>query len=206
MELTGRHGPTPIDWLNKDERRSTENEMHIPPLETLGKRIMVLGPTNAGKSTLTEAIALRTGIPPVHLDQLRHLPHTNWIERDDVEFKSLHDAAVAGDEWVMDGGYSKLMAPRLARVTGIIVLDERLPVRMRRYVWRSISQRRRPGGLEGQQDSVTWKMLHWLWASRNNGEKYRQLAHHHGSPNIIIHNQTELNAVYVAWDLSRPLT
>jgi adenylate kinase family enzyme len=176
----------------------------FPPLESLGQRIMVLGPTNAGKSSLTEAIALRTGIPPVHLDQLRHLPHTNWVERDDAEFKALHDAAVARDEWVMDGGYSKLMAPRLTRVTGIIVLDERLSVRVRRYLWRSIFQRRRPGGLEGQQDSVTWKMLHWLWASRNNGEKYGQLARQHGGPKLIIQGQSELDALYTAWGLRRP--
>ncbi|HEV7345407.1 MAG TPA: hypothetical protein VGN60_07225 [Devosia sp.] len=37
--------------------------MHpIPPLADLGRRIMVTGPTNAGKSTLAHAIATKLGI------------------------------------------------------------------------------------------------------------------------------------------------
>ncbi len=52
--------------------------MHsLPPLETLGKRIMVLGLTNSGKSTLAQALSVRLDIPAIHLDQLRHLPGTN---------------------------------------------------------------------------------------------------------------------------------
>ena len=50
----------------------------IPPLETFGRRIMICGPSNAGKSTLAVAIGRRLGLPVVHLDQLNHLHSQDW--------------------------------------------------------------------------------------------------------------------------------
>lgn len=137
--------------------------MHaLPELSLLGRRIMILGPSNAGKSTLAIAIGQKLGIPAVHLDQLRHLPHTNWRERPDEEFAALHDAAVLDPDWMMEGGYSKLMKQRLERATGIVVLTDSLARRYRRYFHRSLFQRKRAGGLPGEQDSVSWKMASWL--------------------------------------------
>lgn len=176
----------------------------IPPLAALGLRIMVLGPTNSGKSTLTEALGIRTNIPVVHLDRLRHLPHTNWVEHSDAEFQRLHDEAVATDAWIMDGSYSKLMPLRLSRVTGMIVLDDSLAVRLKRYVWRSIWQKRRSGGLEGNQDSVSLQMLLWLWNTRNKAEATRDLALRTGVPHVFCHGRLELDALYRAWGLTLP--
>ena len=51
----------------------------IPPLSTLGRRIMVCGPSTAGKSTLAVAIGRKLGIPAMHVDLFRHLPDTDWI-------------------------------------------------------------------------------------------------------------------------------
>src|SRR5437763_1031740 len=97
--------------------------MHpIPPLEALGRRICIIGPSNSGKSTLAQAIAVRLDIPAVHLDQLRHLPHTDWEVRPDADFAALHAQAVAGEAWVMDGNYSVHFPERFSRATGIIVL------------------------------------------------------------------------------------
>ena len=53
----------------------------IPPLESFGGRIMICGPSNSGKSTLATAIGSATGLPVVHLDRLRFVPHTNWVDR-----------------------------------------------------------------------------------------------------------------------------
>jgi adenylate kinase family enzyme len=175
----------------------------ILPLADLGRRIMVLGPTNSGKSTLAEAIGAKTGIRAVHLDRLRHLPNTNWEVRPDDEFKALHDAAVVTDDWIMDGSYSKLMPLRLARVTGMIVLDDSLAVRLRRYLWRSMFQKQRAGGLDGGQDSVRWEMLTWLWKTRNKSESLRDLARRSGVPYVFCANARELDALYAAWGLKQ---
>ena len=102
-------------------------------LDTLGPRICILGPSNSGKSTLADAIAAKQGLEPIHLDRLYHLPHTDWQPRPAGEFLTLHDAAIAGERWVMDGNYSSCLPQRLARATGLILLDLSTPLSLWRY-------------------------------------------------------------------------
>ncbi|MDB5612807.1 MAG: hypothetical protein JWQ22_460 [Devosia sp.] len=85
---------------------------------------MVTGPTNAGKSTLADAIGRKLGIAPIHIDQFSHLPDTNWQPRDVSEFHAMHDTAILAEEWVMDGNYTAIMPQRYARATGIVVIDD----------------------------------------------------------------------------------
>lgn len=59
-------------------------------LNDLGSRICIMGPSNSGKSTLAKAIASRTGLPLIHLDQLHHLPDTKWVPREPEDFYRLH--------------------------------------------------------------------------------------------------------------------
>lgn len=173
----------------------------IPPLASFGSRLMILGPTNSGKSTLALAIGSKLGIPAVHLDQFRHLPNSDWQERPMAEFQALHDAAIATPAWAMDGSYSVLMPQRLARATGIIVLDDHFLRRLGRYLRRSTVQTNRVGGLEGNRDSIKWGMIHWIWSTRDAGEKARQRAASSGLPNLARHSVAEVRELYTAWDL-----
>jgi adenylate kinase family enzyme len=176
----------------------------FPALVVLGPRIMVLGTSNSGKSSLAVALHENLSIPVVHLDQLRHLPNTNWQIRPPEEFRSLHDDAVAASSWIIEGGYSALMPQRLARATGIIVLAENLGARYRRYVFRTLFQRRRAGALDGGEDHLNWTMLSWLWKSRHASVRYRDIATSSGLPSVFVHNSRELRALYAAWSLKRP--
>jgi len=179
--------------------------MHtILPLADLGRRIMVLGLTNSGKSTLAVALSDKLGIPAIHLDQLQHLPNTNWEQRPEAEFASLHDAAIEGPEWVIDGSYSRVMPQRLARATGIVVVTDSLATRYRRYFARTLLQKVRSGALEGGQDRLNWKMLNWLWKTRNSIGKYQQLTLRSGLPHVFAGNKRELDALYAAWGLTLP--
>ncbi|CDL80112.1 ATPase AAA [Xenorhabdus cabanillasii] len=58
-------------------------------LSDLGNRICIMGPSNSGKSTLANAISTKCNLKTIHLDQLFHLPNTNWQERTVEEFISL---------------------------------------------------------------------------------------------------------------------
>lgn len=176
----------------------------ILPLAALGRRIMVLGLTNSGKSTLAVALSSKLGIPAVHLDQLQHRPNTNWEQRPEAEFASLHDAAIGEPAWVMDGSYSRVMPQRLLRATGIIVVTDSLVIRYWRYFARTLFQKVRAGALEGGQDRVNWKMLGWLWKTRNSIGKYQQVALSSGLPHVFASNQRELDALYSEWGLTRP--
>src|SRR5690242_15505778 len=102
-------------------------------LVDLGDRICILGPSNSGKSTLANAIARKRGLQAVHLDQLFHMPNTDWQQRPRDEFIALHDAAIAGERWVMEGNYSICMPQRFRRATGLILLDVSTPASLLRY-------------------------------------------------------------------------
>ncbi|OEO29492.1 AAA family ATPase [Devosia insulae DS-56] len=175
----------------------------MPPLANLGCRIMILGPTNSGKSTLAAAMARKLDIPAIHLDRLQHLPNTNWQVRPEEEFAALHDQVILERSWIIDGGYSRLAPQRVRRATGIVVIDASLVTRYRRYFYRTLFQRSRAGALDGEQDSLSWMMLRWLWKSRNAAAKYRQLAVASGLPHVFAGNAEELNRLYALWNLKR---
>lgn len=178
--------------------------MHpIRPLADLGHRIVIFGPSNSGKSTLTEALSRKLGIPAVHLDQLHHTPNTDWVPRPQAEFHALQRAAMAGEAWVMDGNYSGLVDERLARATGAIVLDDSHWVRLGRYFNRTLFQRYRPGALEGSKDSLKWSMIHWVaFASRHHGARYRQMVERAALPRVFCGSMVEVKALYQHWGLT----
>ena len=174
-----------------------------PDITAFGRRIMILGPSNSGKSTLAVAIGERLGIPARHVDLFRHAPHTDWVQRPDEEFHALHAAAIAEPEWVMDGNYTAIMPPRLKLATGIVLLDDALWRRYWRYFQRTRNQKR-AGALEGNRDSIKWQMIEWLWKTRHSLGKYIEMAEETGLPLVICRNQGELQALYRAWGLRLP--
>lgn len=177
---------------------------NFPPLDTFGRRIMICGPSNAGKSTLAVAISRRLDIPVVHLDQLHHLPGTNWVKRPHEDFVSLHDAAILGDAWVMEGNYSSLMPQRIDRATGIILLGDNRFANLRRYVVRTLFQRERAGNLEGNADSIKWFMVRWiLLVSQKSVRRYRTMLPTMNRPYLELRNMLQLKRLYAAWGLTR---
>ena len=173
------------------------------PLDRLGKRIVIVGPSNAGKSTLAVALSDRLGIPAVHLDQLHHLPNTDWEKRPRAEFVALHDVAVAADTWIMDGNYSGLMPQRLARATGAILITSGHWRRFFRYIRRTVVNRsNRAGHLEGAKDSLKWEMAEWiLQKTRHSADRYAELLNDYDLPVVKCHTAAELNALYRYWGL-----
>ncbi|WP_246703964.1 AAA family ATPase [Rhizobium sp. P38BS-XIX] len=173
------------------------------PLHSLGERIVVLGPSNAGKSTLAVALSQKLGFPAIHLDQLHHLPHTDWKQRPEPEFAALHDAAILGEQWIMEGNYTRLMPQRFARATGAILINSHHWLRFARYLKRTlINSANRAGHLEGAKDSIKWEMIHWILVkTRNSGVKYSKILRESGLPTVECHTAEALNGLYQAWDL-----
>ena len=173
-------------------------------LDDLGPRICIIGPSNSGKSTLATAIGRARGLPVIHLDQLYHRPNTDWEPRPAAEFVALHDAALAGERWVMDGNYSRCFPQRLARATGVILLDTPTAVSLLRYVRRCWFETERFGALDGGKDSIKWSMIrHIAITTRANRKRYEALFEDIALPKIRLMDRAALAAFYRSEQLSR---
>jgi adenylate kinase family enzyme len=173
-------------------------------LADLGERICILGPSNSGKSTLAEAIARKRGLKVVHLDLLYHLPNTDWKIRPSDEFVALHDVAISGERWVMDGNYSKCMPQRFLRATGLILLDVSTPASLFRYWRRSIFERQRVGALEGGRDSIKWSMIyHIAVVTPKNRKRYANMFHDIDLPKVRLASIHAIKQCYQRWGLQR---
>lgn len=173
-------------------------------LSELGERICILGPSNSGKSTLADAIARKNRIEAIHLDVLHHLPETDWEPRPFDDFQKLHDAAILGPRWVMEGNYSRLLPQRLMRATGFILLDISTPLSLYRYIRRCLFRSGRIGALAGGKDSVKWEMIrHIAITTRKNRERYSELLPTIELPKVHLASAGEIAACYSEWGLTR---
>lgn len=176
-------------------------------LEDFGERICILGPSNSGKSTLAQAIARKRGLAVVHLDLLYHLPNTDWKVRPTDEFVALHDAAITGERWVIDGNYSKCMPKRFLRATGLILLDIPTPASLFRYFRRTLFERKRAGALEGGRDSIKWDMIyHIAVVAPKNRKRYANIFQDVELPKLRLTSLRAIRQCYEQWGLERPVT
>nr|WP_233175500.1 AAA family ATPase [Dyella sp. ASV24] len=174
-------------------------------LSELGNRICILGPSNSGKSRLALSIAHKCDLPPIHLDRLYHLPHTHWQPRPKDQFLALHDEAITGERWVMEGNYSVCLPQRLARATGVIVLDVSTFTSLFRYTKRTLFEQERAGALDGKLDKLTWAMFHHIavvtpFNRRRYADIYRQIS----LPKLYLPSVRAIRDSYRQWQLDYP--
>src|SRR4051794_25079259 len=93
------------------------------PLNTLAgcERILVLGRTGSGKTTLARDLAGALGVTHVELDSLYFRPDLTTTPRSVVREKT--SAAIAGDRWVTDGNKRAVRDLVWPRADTIVWLD-----------------------------------------------------------------------------------
>ena len=87
----------------------------------IGNRILILGCPGSGKSTFARALAARTGLPVVHLDNIWWRADGTHISRE--EFDRALAELLAGEKWIMDGDYSRTYEVRIRACDTAIFLD-----------------------------------------------------------------------------------
>ncbi len=99
------------------------------------KRILVLGPNAAGKSTLARLIAEILAIPCHHLDD--HFWKPNWEKPTQQEWDEIVLRIADKNTWVIEGDYLSTIQTRVARADLVIWLRPPRHIYMRRFLART---------------------------------------------------------------------
>lgn len=100
------------------------------------KRIVVIGTTSSGKSTLAKTLAEKIGADFIELDALHWEP--NWVEAPDDVFRERVRKATQSSSWVVAGNYSAVRHFIWLHANCIIWLDYSFPLVFWRLLTRTI--------------------------------------------------------------------
>lgn len=88
---------------------------------SIGNRVLILGCPGSGKSTFARALAAKTGLPLIHLDNLWWRADGTHITRE--AFDRALGELLQGEKWIIDGNYSRTYEVRLRAADTAIFLD-----------------------------------------------------------------------------------
>jgi adenylate kinase family enzyme len=127
------------------------------------ERVVVLGCGGAGKSTVANALAARTGLPVVYLDRIFWRPGWKHVPRE--EARAVLDDAIAEERWILDGNWLSVGDARFERADTAIFLDIPRMTCLARVIRRALRdrRRRRPDLPDGCEEGFDWTFLKWIW-------------------------------------------
>ena len=128
------------------------------------QRVVIIGNSGGGKSTLARQLGARLALPVVHLDRLYYQP--GWRPGDPEMFRGRVAEALAGDRWIVDGNFLSMVGELiLPRADAILWLHQPRWLCLVRAAWRCIDLPNRPRAElpPGCRDSLDPQMLAFIW-------------------------------------------
>jgi len=134
------------------------------------KRIVVIGTTSSGKSTLAKRLAEKIGRDFIELDALHWEP--NWTEAKIEVFRERVEKATCSQAWVVAGNYHVVRDLIWPKAEAIIWLDYPLPLLFWRLLTRTIRRWvTREELWNGNREKLWWhfklwseeSLFHWLF-------------------------------------------
>jgi adenylate kinase family enzyme len=128
------------------------------------RRIVVVGTTSSGKSTLAQRIAARHGYRFIELDALFWGPQ--WTPASDTDFRTSVDAITCLDQWVVAGNYHAVRDLVWPRAQAILWLDYPFPVVFWRLLVRTIRRGLTQEELWNGNRETFWRHLK-IWSDES---------------------------------------
>tara|TARA_R110002110_G_scaffold374877_1_gene584674 strand:+ start:41 stop:550 length:510 start_codon:yes stop_codon:yes gene_type:complete len=138
-------------------------------------RILIIGCSGGGKSTLSRTLSARLALPVTHLDVLWWKP--GWVDSTYDEFRPKVAAVAATDRWIIDGNFSQTFDIRMPRADTIIWIDQPRWLCLWRAFWRTTSQfgHNRADLAPGCPEKYDWEFYKFIWNyRRDNIPKIKQ--------------------------------
>jgi len=127
------------------------------------QRIVIIGNSGGGKSTLATQLGDVFDVPVYHLDQLFWKP--GWVESERDEFDARVLEVTATDRWVIDGNYTRTLQARIDRADLIIYINIARSLAVYRVIRRSLRHRgrTRPDMGDDCPDHIDPAFLAFVW-------------------------------------------
>lgn len=143
-EANRRHGGAELDARQREAtvpaHTSADPPQQRDPLHNLTgcERILIVGRTGSGKTTLARELAAALGVPHVELDSLYFGP--DFSRAPQALLRDRTNAALAGDYWVTDGNKRAVRDLAWPRADTLIWLDYPLYVSLWRLGKRALTR------------------------------------------------------------------
>lgn len=159
------------------------------------RKVLVIGPGGAGKSTFSNQLGELLNIEVLHLDKFFWRP--GWSEMPKPEWLKTVEALLKRDAWIMDGNYSGTLAIRFQACDTVIFLDMPRTLCLRRMLKRLIMyrQKSRPDMAEGCRERLSLKFILWIWnySSRSRPKIVKMIESSSGEKKIVwLRSQSEV--------------
>lgn len=102
------------------------------------KRVIVIGTTGSGKSTMATNVAALIDAPVIELDRFLWMP--GWQQRDNQEYLRLLENALHTEKWVIDGNTRRNRPLVWGEADTLIWLNYGFFVNYSRLLWRTIKR------------------------------------------------------------------
>jgi len=163
----------------------------------IGRRIIVTGLPGSGKSTLSRAVAAKTGLPLIYLDL--HYWRPGWVAPSEEEWRAVQRSVLAGEAWVADGNYSETLDLRLDRADTVVRLDLPWWVCARRAFLRGFRMPAElpPGCTYTRRERLAdeWRLAVRIWRKdRSQSERERAIIAEHPL-HVVVHDLRSRRAV-----------
>jgi adenylate kinase family enzyme len=157
-------------------------------------RVLVIGCSAGGKSTVARRIGETLGIEVTHLDKVMWKPGCK-LTRPEEEHGEIVDL-LDRPRWVIDGNYTASLPMRLAKCDTIVMVDYPRSVCLMRALKRLVTHfgTTRPTMGEACPETVNLSLLKWIWEypEKERPELMRQLRLHGSHAEVVIlRNQRE---------------
>ncbi|QQQ86411.1 DNA topology modulation protein FlaR [Peptacetobacter hiranonis] len=187
----------------------------MPKDKIFPSKVMVIGFSGSGKSTISKMISDILNIPVLYLDTVHWLP--NWIENDkETEYKIISDFLNDNDSWVIDGNYSHMSYKERLEKSDLIVFMSFNRFNCLFRAFKRLFENRgktRESMTDNCVEKVDFEFIKWiLFDSRKKSQtdNYKYALEKYSDKVVIIRNQKEYDdfidilRVYKIFSVNKP--